>query len=345
LTALNMDGTVRWQVAATPEMSAVDFAMAVGSTVLGTSTCQLDPMAGMWDLESGEQLAQGPLGSFDFPAFVAGDLGVVQSWESGEFRVVDMVTGQERWSSPFVGYTWPIGDLVLVETDQGFEARALDTGAVRWTQTSPELREVSEGVVPYYYLASWDDERAYLGAAGVRGYSLIALSLADGTIVWTAPMPPADEGGIVAVAEGLVFGNAADGGAIEARDVRTGELVWNAPGSIPFRGGVHRGLAGDGNLYAHIDDGDAAALDARSGQVRWRASDDDVLSTGQVDPLAAIPGGLLARHHGPDGEDLVALDAADGTVLWRRPAPLGTQITTDGNVVLLAASGCDEGGG
>jgi outer membrane protein assembly factor BamB len=191
----------------------------------------------------------------------------------------------------------------------------------------------------------------YVGVA-YPGSGLAALSLADGSLLWTAPFAPSGEAGLVVAADGLVFGNAEGGGVIEARDAATGEVVWTAPGFIPWTNTFHSsGLAADGNLYVS----GPAALDPSSGQVRWNVFDSDTWDEdgrpggAKVIPnlLTAIPGGLLVRHSqlGSGAGSIVALDAADGSVLWQRPVAADSEIAAGADLVMISRSGCYEGGG
>jgi outer membrane protein assembly factor BamB len=59
--------------------------------------------------------------------------------------------------------------------------------------------------------------------------------------------------------------------------------------------------------------------------------------------VTTMPGGLLVRHSGSDGESIVALDAADGAVLWRRPVAARTEVAAGDGVIVLARSTCEEG--
>jgi outer membrane protein assembly factor BamB len=347
LTALNLDGTVRWEIEATPELPTVDYPRVTGAVVAGWSGC-LDDGAGMWDAESGEQLAVGSMGSFDMPLFASGDFAVMVT-DTG-LKVVDEASGHERWSTTDGSLTLAllVGDVILFGTAEGIEARSLETGTVEWIQTSAELRDEA-GDQPSYDVRGWDEERVYVGVAW-PGSGLAALSLADGSLSWTARFAPTGEAGMVATADGLVLGNAEGGGVIEARDATTGEVVWTAPGAIPWSNTFSSlGFMADGNLYV----AGPAALDPSSGQVPWNAFDletwdeDGTPGGPKVIPnlLSAFPGGLLVRDHGLDGESIVALDAADGTVMWKHPVAFGSEVAVGADLVVISRSGCYEGSG
>lgn len=92
-----------------------------------------------------------------------------------------------------------------------------------------------------------------------------------GTVRWTAAVDPASRGvhGTPAVANGAVYVGAYDG-AMYAFDLATGERLWrtaigDAIGSSP--------VYFNGNCYVaveyHAPSGSVAAVDARSGELRW----------------------------------------------------------------------------
>ena len=124
-----------------------------------------------------------------------------------------------------------------------------------------------------------------------------------------------------------------------------------SPGSIPwtYTFGSSPGLLADGNLYV----AGPATLDPSSGQVRWNVSasdtwDEDGRPGGPMvipNLLTAIPGGLLVRQFGLNGDDsIVALDAADGTVLWQQPVAASTEVAAGADVVVIARTSCEGGG-
>jgi outer membrane protein assembly factor BamB len=175
------------------------------------------------------------------------------------------------------------------------------------------------------YLSIYDDSAQM---------EIAAVNLADGSTGWTTPSVD----GTLAIADGVVVTNNPTDQAMEARDATTGEVVWTMPSAaLPFS--YWGPMTGDGNLYAFVPEG-LAALDAQSGQIRWTVSQADLPDLAEL--IAAIPGGLLAHQYDrqspmPDDAELVALDATDGSVLWRHTIPFPTDIRIGADVVLLSA--------
>jgi outer membrane protein assembly factor BamB len=75
---------------------------------------------------------------------------------------------------------------------------------------------------------------------------------------------------------------------------------------------LSRPVIADGIVYVGGDDGWVRALDARTGDRRWRQS---------VDAAAGTPWLVDGRLHVPTGDAVVALDPADGAERWRTPTP------------------------
>lgn len=142
---------------------------------------------------------------------------------------------------------------------------------------------------------------------------------------------PARVGDVIAVG--------GDDGAVHGVDLTDGERRWR----LELGGRVLAAVVNDdGDVIAGSTNGRVAAVDAASGQVRW-ATDLD----GPVESAATVAHGLVLVV---DGDDLVALDRADGAPRWRSdegrlngpPTPLanGVAVTRrDGAVLALDARG------
>jgi outer membrane protein assembly factor BamB len=100
----------------------------------------------------------------------------------------------------------------------------------------------------------------------------------------------------------------ADGSDLVSLDL-DGEVAWTRPdvGRIPSDP-----TAGDGAIYFGTSDGDLVAVDAATGDERWRTKVDE--TAGAVHRPAFADGRI---HVGSDGGGFVAVDAADGAILWR----------------------------
>jgi outer membrane protein assembly factor BamB len=119
-----------------------------------------------------------------------------------------------------------------------------------WTATLP---------APASAPAEADAERAYVPLASG---SVVAVSLSDGTVVWTVPAP--ELLGSPVSGDGLVF--LAFPRRVEARDVRTGSIRWQAETAAPATAPL---FWGNGWLLAIVGEGDATMYRAGTGEVLW----------------------------------------------------------------------------
>ncbi|WP_214401547.1 PQQ-binding-like beta-propeller repeat protein, partial [Pseudonocardia lacus] len=124
---------------------------------------------------------------------------------------------------------------------------------------------------------------------------------------------------------------------VRALDVGTGEPRWSTPGDGEFRAA----LALDGaTLVAANADGHVYALDAATGDLRWRRRVGDFTDT---DPVVA-GGGVYAlgvpADDSSDTGDVVALDAGTGSRRWTRTVPVRRRnpVHVSGDTVLVSTA-------
>ena len=327
LTALEPTGTVRWQARAQGEITSVDYAAIYAGKVAGAADtdCSGESVPANWDLATGEGLAA----AADSPVIVpGGSTGVVLAgYPEDVYAILDAKTGHERWRTTKHPVAPPSGGVLLVIGDDPAKTSALDldSGKVEWTAA----------VEPSFVAV--DGERAYV--SGTDG--LTAVSLADGSILWKAPLTPGAQRTTVETGGGLVFGQPSSGTAVEALDGTTGSVVWTADGvSLPPQG---EGLPfyGDGNLYVQGPTA-VSALDAKTGAVRW-TTDQAGMQTATFRDRGAVPGSFVVGVTS-GAPAIVALDAATGAVRWSIPDPNTDRVKvfTDDDVVLLATT-CLQG--
>ena len=120
-----------------------------------------------------------------------------------------------------------------------------------WTVTLPALAAAPSDA---------DAERAYVPL--VSG-NLVAVSLSDGSVVWTAPAP----GLLGSPVSGDGFVYMAFPRRIEARDARTGAVRWEAETAGPATAPL---FYGNGWLLAIVGEGDATMFRAGTGEVLWK---------------------------------------------------------------------------
>lgn len=119
-----------------------------------------------------------------------------------------------------------------------------------WTATLPASPSA---------VADADAERAYVPL--VSGH-VVALSLSDGSVVWTVPAPGLL--GSPVSGDGIVF--LAFPRRVEARDARTGSVRWQAETAAPATAPL---FWGNGWLLVIAGEGDATMFRAATGEVLW----------------------------------------------------------------------------
>ncbi|MEP5200338.1 MAG: PQQ-binding-like beta-propeller repeat protein [Paracoccaceae bacterium] len=208
------------------------------------------------------------------------------------------------------------GDTLYVTSGFGF-VTALDaaTGAPRWSQ---KLDAAPSGA------PTVQDGIVYLTTRDALGWAIDART---GRILWQV-FGSTSESGIAggpppAIAGPLVVFPFSSGQMVSA--VReSGQPAWNASVAGKRLGRAfskYTDLSGDpvvaGNVvYAGNHSGAAAAFDATTGQLIWRASE------GALSPLWIAGGSVFLVS---DENQLVRLDAATGETVWTRDLPFFTR--------------------
>jgi outer membrane protein assembly factor BamB len=159
------------------------------------------------------------------------------------------------------------------------------TGRVSWSYSAVRLSEHSSS-------PTVAGGRVFVGFGDV---TVRAFDAATGSLLWRAPVrgdfeptssPASWNGGVfVEDAEGSVY----------RFDAGTGRRIWDFQFLSLSQSAAP--MVAAGTLYAGLDDGSVAALDAASGHLVWRT----ILRFGPIGPLASAGDLLLAPTVGPGG--------------------------------------------
>lgn len=226
----------------------------------------------------------------------------------------------------FVGSPLIAGDTLYVCVS-GFSGYtfALNTsdGSLRWKrQTNCMIT-----AMPF------DDPATPALANGTLYSGSDALDPSNGAVRWRLPNGATPS----VVVSGALYGYTQ--GAVYAWDAQNGKQLWSYPlpdtiGSAPrvVNGVVYVGdLGGDSPPVATPDQSDTLALDARTGNLLWRAP------TGIASGSPLVVGGVV--YVGGFGPAMFAVDASDGRIIWRdntATARPSTPIMFDGVVYFVA---------
>jgi len=249
---------------------------------------------------------------------------------------LDAVTGQPAWPKPFETASHTEGAAVVTNGavvfpagDDGVYAADAKTGAERWHLEGGPATKLHIDTDP-----ALSGDRIFVGS-GYRTRCLLAIHAVTGKELWRTPVPYRAFGAPLVCGDRVVFGlgtgNLTDdltnepdeglppeetpGGAVVALDAATGKVLWQfaTPKS------VHTALSADRRtVYAAGRDGTLYALDRGTGALRWQRRCGASLTAGPV--VAAYAGGALplAVYAVTTAGVAVALDPADGGVLWTR---------------------------
>ncbi len=170
---------------------------------------------------------------------------------------------------------------------------------------------------------------------------IYAVSLANGSILWSTEFRNPDErsnvgfGGGVAYADGVVYATSGYG-FLGAFDAETGAELWRFNASVPFRGAP---TVDAGRIFAVTHDNQMLALNARDGSLIWDQVGiaENAGMLGAATPAYDNGTVVIALSSG----ELIALLGSNGRILWqdtlsssRRLTPLATLADIDGEPVI-----------
>jgi polyvinyl alcohol dehydrogenase (cytochrome) len=206
---------------------------------------------------------------------------------------LDLRTGAVKW-------------FLRLSDDDAWNTACLRSGVNCPTNAGPDY-DFGSGPNLYTVRTSDGRTRTLLGAGQKSGiYS--ALNPDDGSLVWATRVGPGGEFG------GIEFGTASDDGRIYA-------AITNVAGE-PYV------LRPSGEVAHH---GSWSALDAATGRILWQVADpNDAIDMG---PMTVSNGVVYAPSMaaGPTDDNMYALDARTGTILWRFPS--GASVNAGASIV------------
>ncbi len=246
--------------------------------------------------------------------------GTVVAWERD---------GRRRWTLKQPGMRWTApagaGDRIFLgDADGGLRALRAADGAVVWSKTLPDVMLAHPPVV----VAEPPDGPRVCVINQADG-RLLAVDAATGDLQWQAE-PAGRTDGPATVADGrILFGNCESAVQLfrAADGVRVGRIPLGSnaqmAGGLAVGGGLAFGMARDGFL---------TAVSPATTTLVWKV---DLGGTDYFETPAVDPAGRFLVTGTPLGE-LLAIDADDGGVRWRRmigDGPVGSPLLVDGTVL------------
>ncbi len=331
-------------------------ALSLSLAPLLTSGLEASPSRFLWTYPTKAALFSTPCVGAEGTIYLAGQDGQLTALASGPNPLWTAALPGGAWGSPRLS---PSGHLVYAPTLDGglygFETR---TGRVRWSrQLGPRLESTPEvapnGVVfvgtALGAMVALNGEtgstlwKAALGnsqssadasptAAGDRlllgttGGELLALSQADGGVLWRFDARGPVRGAPVVVGQALYV--ACEEGWLYRLDAQTGREEWRYHAGR----GVRSSPAVDGLVYLGSADGRIHAVNPHSGKLRWVYATRGAIYGSPLRLAATVYAGSHDGH-------LYAVEAETGWLRWRHPLGgylLGSPVVADG--ILLAGS-------
>ena len=266
-------------------------------------------------------------------AAVADIVVVVAPTEGGADVVAVGPDGSERWRTTVAApddaderwfHLKAVGELVAVGSPSGLHLLDVQGRTVRSWEPGHGARHVVADVIggQVHVVTSGDEGRAGTGDEDVR--TTVVRPEAHVEVVGY-PLLVLDDGSV----PGLLLTRVAD--RVTAWDA-AGEELWSRDGRVTWNAFL---VAGRLHL---VGEGPLVTVDARTGEGLWESR--AVAGTPVLDGRHVLG---LARFPSAGGRpELVALDPADGTEMWRSPLPDGTDDVTASGHMLVAVDLTDR---
>lgn len=240
---------------------------------------------------------------------VVASTGLVFVSFDGSTKAYAADDGDEIWSvnntNPAApAYHDPTTAVYMADSDGTVRAREPDSGSLIWetaTNAASVAEDITVGPGGYIYLVG-----------GSSGTAVTAVDTADGTIIWENSHPNHDGLTAPVIADGQVY-VASNGGPVVAYDTGTGDQIWES--SYTASGFQPPGLATDGDTVYMPTDIGAVAIDADTGDTAWEY---DCPDDGTFYDHAPALHDLVLYLCRDEYKALEAIDATDGSVVWRK---------------------------
>ena len=240
---------------------------------------------------------------------------VILGTVSGTVRAVDAESGQSVWThdTELPVRATPTAADGVAYLGTGDPRDDNDRGAVVALRTTTGTAQWSRQLDgPVTSAVARDDETVY---AGTTAGTLHALAADTGVTRWRVDLDETVTGAPV-VTDGRLY--VVDRSGVSALVPSDGERLWRVSLGDRVRPVNHDDAGSvtvaDDTLYVVDGDGGVIAVDAATGERRWRTA----LSAAATTPTVA-DGRLFVPVTGDGGQHTVALDAETGDVAWRGP--------------------------
>jgi outer membrane protein assembly factor BamB len=230
-----------------------------------------------------------------------------------------------------------------------------DTGLLKeWPPAGPPLTWKATGLGEGYSTISIVGDRMFTMGEIEKSYTLIALNLADGKVVWKLPITPAGKLNrpgtrSTPASDGKMVYCLTPNGVLACADAAKGAMVWKKDlgGKMMSGWGHSESPLLDGALVLVTPGGDSGtveAFDKTSGEPAWQSK--ELKDKAAYSSLFAIDLGGIHQYVVFTSQSVAGIEAKTGQVLWRadrmgKTAVIPTPVYKDG--FLFVASGYGVG--
>ncbi len=248
--------------------------------------------------------------------------GIVYAGDmSGIVYALDAGSGEELWrqdlQSGWTSAPVVVGDTVLIATAR-YRASlhiAAQDGTV--VVGSGLVGQPEDGFRLYAFDRTTGQEQWYSGDDLSGQPGLFAFNAESGALTWHFEMSSFESG--PAIYDGRVYAGSTLDATVYALDLTTGDEDWHAPLGQDLPLNSSPAVSG-GSVIVTTATGSIVCLDASSGEERWRANAGHItLNSSAIVVDGAVY--VVDTAHG-----VIALSAADGSVLWSEQLDLTGQV-------------------
>lgn len=278
-------------------------------------------------LHTGWSTQSGGAAPTSFP--VVTDRVIYVTLENGSIAAYNIQNGQQIWnvdpgSSCFGSNRQPVvvaGVIYLCSAKELLKALDANSGKTLWTL--PLASGNSVFVSPFTVA----NGILYFQIDVAGSAAIEAVSLQTRTVLWKYPVSGGAE---QPAADGATVYTTEDDGTLYALDAQKGTLRWQMKSGIAVSVGP---IVSNGMVYYPTVNGSITAVQAASGQKVWtKQVYSPELNSGFIPGLALNNGIVFVTTK----LAVLALNAAQGTVLWQENFPAGSGLSPNGSAPFVA---------
>jgi outer membrane protein assembly factor BamB len=242
---------------------------------------------------------------------------------SNQLYALDADHGSVRWQfqmkAPFGGLKVAQGQVYVLSTQKSVGTPSVvlsvlnaSTGAAQWSYpTDPkDLESLS--------LIGVENNVVYLISSELQNLATqplaLALNAADGSVVWQYQASAASTSFTVSALDNTTVYLGTNGGQMIALDAQAGSARWQTGVSHTL---MNIDLLNNGVMYITVSGEGVTALKVSTGHIIWRYQSPDYVGISSARDAVLYGFSLSSSLNADNHNYILALEATDGTLLWR----------------------------